>query len=222
MILPASFLDLETVLRPTAPPYDPTGDKFPAAVHWQIVCAGVGRISKTDEVSVASACVSDEPALLMRIARRISTADDVLVTYNGRGFDLPVVVAACMRYRVALPWWFNRATRMRYSTEGHLDLADELSDYGAGRAAKLDAWADACGTDGKTESGNDVAKLWRTGQKRRIAEYCAQDVRITMSVFARWLLVRGELSHDREAALQASIATATSVIEHDGEAVTNG
>ncbi len=59
-----------------------------------------------------------------------------LVSFNGRGFDLPLLELAAFRYGIAVPGWFQSAgkssfdqPRNRYNTTAHIDLlriADQL------------------------------------------------------------------------------------------------
>src|SRR5437899_1170760 len=60
-----------------------------------------------------------------------------LVTFNGRGFDLPLLELAAFRYGVNAREYFQRSRRDRYN--GYIDLLDWLSNSGACRpAAGLD------------------------------------------------------------------------------------
>ena len=50
-----------------------------------------------------------------------------LVTWNGRGFDLPVLALRALRYGLPFGWYYRGdGYRYRYSEEGHLDLCDVL------------------------------------------------------------------------------------------------
>src|SRR5215468_11433458 len=75
----------------------------------------------------------DERGTLAALAGYLDAHRDLtIVTWNGRGFDLPVVAARCLRHGVAFPWYYQRRdARYRYSPDGHLDLMDLLADHGA-------------------------------------------------------------------------------------------
>ncbi len=60
-----------------------------------------------------------------------------LVSFNGRGFDLPLLELAAFRYGVSVPGWFQVAAksfdqpRSRYNSVAHLDLYELLTNFGA-------------------------------------------------------------------------------------------
>jgi predicted PolB exonuclease-like 3'-5' exonuclease len=136
------------------------------------------------------------------------SADVHLVTWNGRTFDLPVIAMRSLKQRVACPWYYSgRDLRYRYSTEGHCDLMDFLSDYGAVRPMKL---TDAChlvGLPGKTDmSGDMVEDVYRRSLVKPVAEaevdmarvagYCLQDVLQTALLFLRTRHLLGKLTQE--------------------------
>ena len=65
-----------------------------------------------------------------------------LVSFNGRGFDLPVLKYRAMMHGVSVPWLYGagdnwNSYQSRYSTDWHCDLLDVLSDYSASARASL-------------------------------------------------------------------------------------
>jgi predicted PolB exonuclease-like 3'-5' exonuclease len=125
-----------------------------------------------------------------------------LVTFNGRGFDLPLMELAAFRYGLALPRHFGGAkggVRHRYS-EQHIDLMELLTNFGACRlAGGLNLLSKLLGKPGKTEaSGGHVYKMYREGRLQAINEYCAFDVLDTYFVFLRTRVLVGQLSLDEE------------------------
>src|SRR5262249_28623582 len=62
-----------------------------------------------------------------------------LVSFNGRGYDLPLLELAAFRYGLAIPDWFNvearsyEQARHRYNCDAHCDLCDLLTNFGATR-----------------------------------------------------------------------------------------
>jgi hypothetical protein len=117
-----------------------------------------------------------------------------LVTYNGRGFDLPVLALRSLRHGVAMSWYYQGRLRHRYSEEGHLDLCDMLSDHGAARSLSLDAVARLIGLPGKVGvDGSQVEGLYRAGKLDAIKSYCLADVAQTGLLFLRFRLLQGAL-----------------------------
>ena len=137
-----------------------------------------------------------ERRLLEDFSRFVGKARPVLVTYNGRSFDLPVIVMRSLCHAISLPWYYrDRDIRYRYSEDGHLDLCDWLADHGAVRAGKLDAIARLIGLPGKIGvDGSQVEGLYRAGQLESIQNYCLADVAQTALLFLRFRLLQGQLA----------------------------
>jgi 3'-5' exonuclease len=153
-----------------------------------------------------------EHHLLDDFSRFVGRARPVLVTYNGRSFDLPVIVMRSLCHGIALPWYYrDRDFRYRYSEDGHLDLCDWLADHGATRAGKLDAVARLIGLPGKIGvDGSQVEGLFRAGQLDAIQRYCLADVAQTALLFLRFRLLQGQIApeayRDRAIALIDALA----------------
>ena len=124
-----------------------------------------------------------------------------LITFNGRGFDLPVLETRALRHGLSLPRYFaageNRSTYRgsRYSDAYHIDLCDFLSNFGAAyRRNSLNVLAKLIGLPGKyTIAGEDVEYLFRQGRLKEINQYCMTDVLQTFLLFLRVELLRGKL-----------------------------
>ncbi len=140
----------------------------------------------------------DEPTMLRDFAAYADDKRPHLVTYNGRSFDLPVLAMRCMRFGVALPFYFqDKDYRYRYSDYGHLDLFDAISDHGAARIGSLDAMARVVGLPGKVGvDGSQVEGLYNAGQLESIKNYCLSDVVQTTFLFLRYRLLQGQWSLD--------------------------
>lgn len=164
-----------------------------------------------------------ERHLLEEFSRFVGRARPVLVTYNGRSFDLPVVVMRSLCHAIALPWYYrDRDVRYRYSAEGHLDLCDWLAEHGAARAGKLDAIARLIGLPGKLGvDGSQVEGLYRAGQLASIQSYCLADVAQTALLFLRFRLLQGQIAPDayreRTTALLDALAADGRVTEIFGQ-----
>jgi hypothetical protein len=137
-----------------------------------------------------------ERHLLEDFSRFVGRARPVLVTYNGRSFDLPVIAMRALCHGVSLGWYYReRNVRYRYSEEGHLDLCDWLADHGATQSGSLDAIARLIGLPGKVGvDGSQVEGLYAAGQLAEIQRYCLADVTQTTLLFLRFRLLQGVLS----------------------------
>jgi predicted PolB exonuclease-like 3'-5' exonuclease len=127
-----------------------------------------------------------------------------LVTFNGRGFDLPLLELAAFRYGVSVPSYFAGKSSVRYRYgDGHLDLFDFLSNHGAVRlVGGLNLFSKLLGKPGKVEaSGDKVYDMYRAGKLQEINDYCCFDVLDTYFVFLRTRVLTGELTLEQEQAL---------------------
>jgi len=118
---------------------------------------------------------------------------DEIVTFNGRGFDVPFLYlrSAVLNVPITRKNWLG----YRYATEPHCDLAEQFTFYGvsgrdgAARKFNLDFYCKAFGIDSPKAhgvTGMDVSHLMREGKFRDIAEYCLRDVRATVELYRVW------------------------------------
>ena len=199
-------LDIETILDPELPIAEVTeAERLPAPPHHQVVV--IGALLLGSDYGVRKLGVlgdgESEARMLSDFAGFIEERRPLIVTYNGRGFDMPVIANRCFRHGIPLRHYYtSRDVRYRFSPEGHLDLMDYLADFGAAKPAKLDILAKLCGMPGKVGvDGKDVGPLVHAGRLQEVKDYCLCDVVQTAGVFLRAQLVRGEIG--REAYLGA-------------------
>ena len=116
-----------------------------------------------------------------------------LVTFHGRGFDLPVLELRSLKLGLSVPSWFS-AGRLG-GPDDHHDLLDLLSNGGAAPSAPLDLYAKLVGLPGKESvSGKDVALLYAKDALSAIAGYCMSDVVQTWLLYLRYRLLSGTLA----------------------------
>lgn len=120
-----------------------------------------------------------------------------LVTFNGRGFDLPLMELAAFRYGCPAMDYFQR-NRNRFN--GHLDLCDWLGNYGGCRmVGGLNLLSKILGKPGKMDvSGDQVYALHRAGRFQDINDYCVCDTLDTYFVFLRTRVLTGDLTLAQE------------------------
>jgi hypothetical protein len=118
---------------------------------------------------------------------------DSVVTFNGRGFDVPFVYlrSALLNVPISKKNWLG----YRFATEPHCDLAEQLTFYGvsgregAARRFNLDFYCKAFGIESPKSqgvTGMDVGALLAEKKFREIAEYCLRDVRATVELYKIW------------------------------------
>ena len=148
---------------------------------------------------------SSEKELIERFFDGIDRFTPNLVSWNGSGFDLPV-----LHYRALLQgvsagryWetgdedqsfrWNNYQSRYH---SRHLDLMDVLAGYNNRAFAPLDQIASLLGFPGKMGmSGGKVFDQFQAGNLKGIRDYCETDVLNTWLVYLRFQLMRGQLDH---------------------------
>jgi predicted PolB exonuclease-like 3'-5' exonuclease len=132
----------------------------------------------------------------------------VLVSWNGRGFDLPLVIARAMRHGIVAPWLWDRDFEDRYRGSKHIDLQDAVSLRGAGRPSRMASFACLCGWPGKVGvDGSDVEGLWSSGEEGReaVRRYNLADVVEEAAILLRWMVCRGDMDMEEYRALASSL-----------------
>ncbi len=169
----------------------------------------------------------DEKHLIGQFFKGIEKYTPQMVSWNGGGFDLPVLHYRAMVHGVAAPtyWdmgednrdfkWNNYISRYHMR---HLDLMDLLALYQPRANAPLDAMAQLCGFPGKL--GMDGGEVWgafQRGEISAIRDYCETDVMNTYLVYLRFQLMRGALSekaHSEEIAAVRAFLQANQHASH--------
>ncbi len=116
-----------------------------------------------------------------------------IVTFNGRGFDVPFIYlrSAILNALITRKDWLG----YRFQTEPHCDLAEQFTFYGASgrdgaaRRFNLDFYCKAFGIESPKSygvTGLDVNRLLSEGRYREIAEYCLRDVQATLQLYNLW------------------------------------
>jgi 3'-5' exonuclease len=177
-------------------------DFFPIPFHVPIA---VSTLQADENYRIVSlGCLGadrfSEGELVTRFWKLFESAQ-TLVTFNGRGFDLPVLETRALKYGIPLPRYFgtgqsrNTYRGSRYNDAFHLDLCDFLSNFGAAfRRSSLNVLAKLTGLPGKYSiEGDDVEYLFRQRRLKEINQYCVTDVLQTYLLFLRVELLRGKL-----------------------------
>jgi predicted PolB exonuclease-like 3'-5' exonuclease len=128
-------------------------------------------------------------------SRPLEREPGVIVSFNGRGFDIPVLELAALRYGIPIPHHFGQkyGNRYRFQDDWHLDVMDYLSGYGASPRPRggLSTLSAMVGLPPKDTHGGDVEALYTAGDIDKINRYCRNDVRRLHVVFGRLQYLRG-------------------------------
>ncbi|MGL6030383.1 MAG: 3'-5' exonuclease [Legionella sp.] len=149
---------------------------------------------------------SDERELITRFFAGIDKHTPTLISWNGSGFDLPVLHYRALLHAIAAPtyWesgenqqnfrWNNYLSRFHYR---HIDLMDIIAGYQNKAFAPLDDISTMLGFPGKMGmSGSKVWEQYQAGQIKQIRDYCETDVLNTYCVFLRFELMRGVINQN--------------------------
>ncbi|MBF0282509.1 MAG: 3'-5' exonuclease [Zetaproteobacteria bacterium] len=163
---------------------------------------------------------SDEKALLERFFHIIESRAPQLVSYNGRGFDIPVLKYRAMVHEISCPRWFSEGDKWnnydtRYSSTYHLDLLEAFSDYGASARCSLHEVATTFQIPGKLDTaGDQVRAMFEAGNIAAIRNYCETDVCSTLLLYLRWQRFNGGLS---EPAYSRAMLGLFHYLQHESE-----
>ena len=149
---------------------------------------------------------SSEAELVERFFDGIERYSPTLVSWNGSGFDLPVLHYRALLHGVGAPryWesgdddqsfrWNNYLNRFHGR---HTDVMDVIAGYQSRAFAPLHDVAQMLGFPGKLGmDGSGVWDAYAAGELERIRAYCEVDALNTFLVYLRYELMRGRLSPD--------------------------
>ena len=162
--------------------------------------------TKSNADSSAFAHLADERAILSDFLRFINSKEPRLVSFNGRGFDLPTIMLRAMKYNLSAFGYFESENasktknkwenyRARYSEKWHTDLLECLGNFGSVRNLNLDNVCKMLGIVGKYEvSGGDVYSLYYDKKDiEKIDFYCQSDVLNTYWLYLKYAILKDEL-----------------------------
>lgn len=210
--------DLETVLDPDMPPPDKRWvqttdgpsmnweleESFPSPPQCQIVAAGACALDThyLPRQLILFGRGQKETGIVWDFSRYVKEAPGLgWVTFNGRAFDVPVLVARAMRHGRSFSTYFQSGEYdYRYAKLGpgaHVDLLERFSDFGAARRTSFLHYCRCIGLPGKIEEpggvvdGSSVAAWYAAGEIERINAYCLFDVVQNVFLLQRLMLVSG-------------------------------
>ena len=181
-------------------------DFLPLHLHRVVAISCCLRWSEDKvHVSTIGKIEDDEATVLRKFYDLLERYTPQLVSWNGGGFDLPVLHYRSLIQGISAARdgdmgdgdfgdsrdfkWNNYLSRYHMR---HCDLMDVLAMYNGRANAPLDQMAKLCGFPGKM--GMDGSKVWdafQQGQLQEIRDYCETDAANTYLMFMRFQLLRG-------------------------------
>lgn len=207
----SGLADVEVAERAFTERREKTGSDFlPLHLHRVVAISCALRSDAGFRVGSIGSLTDAEGSLIQAFFGMIDRHTPQLVSWNGGGFDLPVLHYRGLKHGVVADkyWdmgeddreykWNNYISR--YHTR-HLDLMDLLALYNGRANAPLDELAKLYGFPGKLGmDGGKVWEAWQAGKAAEIRDYCETDVINTYLVYNRFRRMRGELTAEEEIA----------------------
>ncbi|MDE0310251.1 MAG: 3'-5' exonuclease [Acidiferrobacterales bacterium] len=149
---------------------------------------------------------SDEKEIVQKFFNIVEKSP-TLISWNGNGFDLPVLQYRAMIHSIpSVTYWdtgkFNSDFKWsnyqsRYHNR-HVDLMDILSRYQPRACAPLGDICKLIGLPGKLGvGGSNVFDAYLEGDLQGIRDYCEIDALTTFLVYLRFELIRGIYTEQR-------------------------
>ncbi|RUM67792.1 MAG: 3'-5' exonuclease [Sulfurospirillum sp.] len=168
-----------------------------------VICDDFGRFKRVNSIDG-----ENEEQMISNFLNFIDKHNPKLVSFNGRNFDMPMLLVRAMKYNLSCPAYFevdNKALnkskwdnyRYRYSDRFHVDIMDHIAEFGAVRGLNLNLLCTMMGIPGKFDvSGDEVHKLYYANEHEKIREYCESDVLNTYWLYLKYELLKGHITKD--------------------------
>jgi 3'-5' exonuclease len=183
-----------------------TGSDFLGPQLQRVVVIGC-VLREADSVKVFSLSEASEKETVQRFFDGIEKLVPQLVSWNGGGFDLPVLNYRALINGVVAPKFWDQGEDdkdFRFNSylgryhARHLDLMDVLAMYQPRNNAPLDDVAQLAGFPGKIGVGGaQVWSAWQAGKVAEIRSYCEADTVNTYLLYLSFQRLRGVLTADQ-------------------------
>lgn len=185
-----------------------TGKTFlPLPLH-RVACLSVLWV-QNDKMTLKSLALPEhnEAEILNKFFTSLDRAP-TLVSWNGRGFDLPVMTYRALHHGISAGKLFSQSGEMKYNNyqnryhNKHIDLMMRLA--AGSTLQKLDVVASLCGFAGKQDiTGYDVLPMVQAGEWQKLTTYCESDVINTWLVYLRYQRLLGQMDGEQLAQWEA-------------------
>ncbi len=168
-----------------------------------VVCDDFGAFKKVSSIEG-----KNEHEMIANFLQFIDKHNPKLVSFNGRNFDMPMLMIRAMKYNLSCHAYFEKENKMlnkskwdnyryRFSDRFHVDLMDHIAEFGAVRGLNLNTLCLMMGIPGKFDiSGNQVHILYHDKKIEEIKEYCESDVLNTYWLYLKYELLKGNITKE--------------------------
>ena len=187
------------------------GDGLPPHAFCEVVAIAYMRIglfgqepAKVHECKTIHSGERGEAAIINEFFRDVDGLCARLVSFNGSGFDIPVLRYRALKLSVVAKTLANPKLYQRYGGE-HIDLCSLLASHEGRARTSLSKVCSLLGVAGKTEGvdGSRVDEMIAQNRIHEVAAYCMDDVAATARVFLRNRVLEGEM---KLAAYESNVA----------------
>ncbi|MGH8764155.1 MAG: 3'-5' exonuclease [Burkholderiales bacterium] len=174
-----------------------TGSDFlPLQLHRVVV---ISCVLRSDDGLKIFSLEGAEQDVIRRFYDGLEKYVPQLVSWNGGGFDLPVLNYRALIHGIDASRFWEPGRNNYYNRyqDLHLDLMDVLAMFQPRNNAPLDDVAQLAGLPGKIGVGG--AKVWETylaGEVAKIRDYCEVDTLNTYLLYLRFQIVRGAYTRE--------------------------
>ncbi|PSM52328.1 putative polysaccharide biosynthesis protein [Campylobacter blaseri] len=199
--------DLEVAIKAQNEQEEKTGSSFlPVCFHKVVAISAVVADEFGRFLRVSTMEASSEKEIISKFLTFLNSFNPKLISFNGRGFDLPMLMIRAMKYNLSCPAYYDMEDkitnknkwenyRQRYSDKFHIDLLDQISEYRSVKGFTLDSLCLSLGLPGKFDvSGDQVLELYYSGEIEKINEYCESDVLNTYLLFLKYEVLKGNIT----------------------------
>lgn len=194
----ADLSDAEALPLLLAKHEEETGRAFlPLPLH-RVACLSVLWVANGKMTLKSLALPEQDEAEILQTFFASLDKHPTLVSWNGRGFDLPVMTYRALHHGISAGKLFSQQGELKYNNyqnrfhDKHVDLMLRLA--AGSTLQKLDVVASLCGFAGKQDiTGYDVLPMVQAGDWQKLTTYCESDVINTWLIFLRYQRLLGQI-----------------------------
>ncbi|MCK5719570.1 MAG: 3'-5' exonuclease [Thiomargarita sp.] len=167
-----------------------------------VAISAILRVGDRLRIDSLGTVESSEIDIIKQFFKTIQHYTPTLVSWNGSGFDLPVLHYRSLKHKIPAERYWNIKADFRFNNylnryhERHIDVMDMLAAYQPRAFASLDDISILLGLPGKLNMSG--GKVWdnylQEGGLEKIRDYCEIDVLNTYLIFLQFELIRGHLN----------------------------
>jgi predicted PolB exonuclease-like 3'-5' exonuclease len=136
---------------------------------------GIGML--LPETDMATYIEDTEIEMLKYLGDLFAKGVGKIITFNGKGFDIPFLKIRSAILGVPIPPIFNK----KYDVDRHFDVREVLTNFGANQKGTLKQWAIVFGLEPQKDSGKNIHLLSKEDRQAK----CLADCRITNHIYQR-------------------------------------